>query len=311
MRVLITGASGLLGVNLALEAAKAHNVYGFVNQQHLKTNAFSVIQGDLLAPGAVENLLDTTQPDWVIHCAALANVDACEADPEQAKKVNTELPKKLAQHVARSGARLLHVSTDAVFDGITGSYFESDAPNPLGVYARTKLAAEYLVAEANPNAIIARVNLFGWSISGKRSLAEFFYNNLHAGITVNGFTDVYFCPLLANTLAQIMLKMLEAGFSGLYHVVSSDCTSKYDFGIQLARRFNLDESLISPTSVQSANLSASRSLNLTLNSSKLAQALNITLPEISAGVDHFYTLHQQGYPDNLRQMSAHETRNTP
>jgi len=310
VRVLVTGASGLLGVNLALEAAKEHKVFGLVNRQPLKTEAFRVIQGDLLAPGAVENLLDTTQPDWVIHCAALANVDACEADPDQAKKVNTELPKKLAQHVARSGARLLHVSTDAVFDGETGSYVENDAPNPLGVYARTKLAAEYLVAEANPNAIIARVNLFGWSLSGKRSLAEFFYSNLCAGNTVNGFTDVYFCPLLANTLAQIMLKMLEAELSGLFHVVSSDCTSKYDFGIQLARRFKLDESLVSPISVQSAHLFASRSLNLTLNSSKLALALNFTPPEISASVDQFYTLYQQGYPDSLRQMSAHDTRNT-
>jgi len=310
VRVLVTGASGLLGVNLALEAAKEHNVFGLVNQQQLKTNAFSVIQGDLLAPGAVENLLDTTHPDWVIHCAALANVDACEADPEQAKKVNTELPKKLAQHVARSGARLLHVSTDAVFDGKTGNYFESDAPNPLGVYARTKLAGEHVVAGADPDAIIARVNLFGWSVSGHRSLAEFFYNNLRAGNTVNGFTDVHFCPLLANHLAQIMLKMLEAGLSGLYHVVSSESTTKYDFGIQIARRFNLDESLISPISVHSANLSASRSLNLTLNSSKLALALDITPPKISAGVDHFYTLYQQGYPDSLREMSTHDTRNT-
>ncbi|OGO28906.1 MAG: hypothetical protein A2Z16_04855 [Chloroflexi bacterium RBG_16_54_18] len=309
MRVLVTGASGLLGVNLALEAAKEHTVFGLVNREHLKTDAFSVIQGDLLAPGAVEKLLDSIHPDWVIHCAALANVDACEADPDQATQINTELPKKLASHVARSGARLLHVSTDAVFDGRTGNYSESDAPNPLGVYARTKLAGEHLVAEADPDAIIARVNLFGWSISGQRSLAEFFYNNLRAGNTVNGFIDVYFCPLLANHLAQIMLKMLYAGLSGLYHVVSSDCTSKYDFGIQIARRFSFNESLINSTSVSFANLSATRSPNLTLDSGRLALALNFTPPEISAGVDQFYALYQQGYPDSLRQMSVHVSRN--
>jgi dTDP-4-dehydrorhamnose reductase len=310
VRVLVTGASGLLGVNLALEAAKEHTVFGLVNRQHLKTDAFSVVQADLLAPGAVEKLLDSIHPDWVIHCAALANVDACEADPDQANQVNTELPKKLAQNVARSGARLLHVSTDAVFDGRSGSYTESDAPNPLGVYAMTKLAGEHLVAEADPGAIIARVNLFGWSISGQRSLAEFFYSNLRAGNSVNGFKDVYFCPLLANHLAQIMLKMLYAGLSGLYHVVSSDCTSKYDFGIRIARRFSFDESLINSTSVSFANLSAKRSRNLTLNSGRLALALNFTPPEISAGVDQFYSLYRQGYPDSLRRMSANFTRNT-
>lgn len=304
MRILITGASGLLGVNLALEAAKEHTVFGLVNRQFLRTEAFTVLQGDLLAPGAVEKLLDLTTPDWVIHCAALANVDACEAEPEQAQNVNAILPGKLAGHVARGGARLLHVSTDAVFDGQRGNYSEGDLPNPLGVYAETKLAGERSVAEADPAAIIARVNMFGWSLTGQRSLAEFFYNNLSAGKPVKGFTDVYFCPLLANHLARIMLEMLKAGLSGLYHVVSSDCSSKYDFGVQLARRFGLDEELISPTSVQTAGLSAARSPNLTLDSSKLAWALKIPLPRISAGLDELHSLFQQGYPEKLREMLA-------
>ncbi len=100
------------------------------------------MQVDLLAAGAVERLLDQTQPDWVIHCAALANLEDCEADPALAEQLNTELPAKLAAHVARGGARLLHVSTDAVFDGQKGDYTEQDAPNPLSVYARTKLEGE-------------------------------------------------------------------------------------------------------------------------------------------------------------------------
>src|SRR4030066_46346 len=142
MRILITGASGLLGLNLALETTHRHTVFGTVNQHVLKPDAFTVIQTDLLAPGAVEHLLDLTQPDWVIHCAALANLDACEADPLLAPHLNTDLPRTLASHVARGGARMVHVSTDAVFDGLRGDYREEDQPNPQGVYARTKLAGE-------------------------------------------------------------------------------------------------------------------------------------------------------------------------
>lgn len=302
MRVLITGASGLLGVNLALEACQQHVVFGHVNRQVLRTDAFNVTQGDLLAPGAVEKLLDDTSPDWVIHCAALANVDACEADPEQAYQVNTSLPGQLAANVARSGARLLHVSTDAVFDGLRGPYSESDPPNPLSVYARTKLAGERRVADANPQAIIARVNLFGWSTSGSRSLAEFFYQNLSLGRSVMGFTDVFFCPLLANHLAQIMLAMLDQSLSGLYHVVSSDCTSKYDFGLRIARLFNFDASLVKPTPVRAAGLSAARSPNLLLDAGKLARDLGNKPPEIAAGLSQFFSLHQQGYPQMLQKM---------
>ncbi len=193
-RILITGASGLLGLNTALEAAKEHQVFGQVNSQRLNTTAFSVIQADLLVPGAIQRLLEDTQPDWVIHCAALANVDLCETDPQQAQQLNSEVPGELAEYVARGGARLIHVSTDAVFDGQVGDYREQDAPNPLGVYARSKLAGEQAVAEANPQAIIARVNLFGWSLFGKRSLAEFFFNNLERGKAVHGLHRCILLP---------------------------------------------------------------------------------------------------------------------
>lgn len=295
-RILITGASGLLGLNTALEAAKEHDVIGQVNRHPLRVDAFSVLQVDLLAPGALERLLDQTQPDWVIHCAALADVDACESHPQLARQLNSEIPGQLAELVARGGARLLHVSTDAVFDGRRGGYTEEDVPNPLGVYARTKLDGERAVLSANPQAIVARVNLFGWSLSGKRSLAEFFFNKLSTGEPCMGFTDVFFCPMLANDLGQVFLKMLDTGLSGLYHAVGSECISKYEFGLRIARRFGLDERLIAPKSVQDAGLKAARSPNLTLKIDKLIHALGEPVPGLSAGLERFYTLYQQGYP---------------
>lgn len=300
MRILVTGASGLLGLNLALEAAKHHTVFGVVNSHPLFTDAFTTHQANLLAPGTIERLLDLTQPDWVIHCAALTILDACEAFPARAHQLNTEVPEKLAKLVARGGARMLHVSTDAVFDGQRGDYNEQDTPNPLGIYAQTKLEGERAVTEANPDAIITRINLYGWSLNGTRSLAEFFFNNLRANETVMGFTDVYFCPLLANDLAHILLVMLEKKLSGLYHTVSSDCTSKFDFGLKIARKFGLDERLIKPSSVNDAGLKTMRSLNLTLSTNKLTQALGTPLPNISTGLDNLYTLYQQGYPQFIR-----------
>ena len=304
MRILVTGASGLLGINLALEACKEHDVYGMANSNGLHSDRFHVLQGDLLAPGAVPRLLDQTQPDWVIHCAALADLDACEADPARAQQLNTEVPRQLAEHVARGGARLLHVSTDAIFDGKRSGYREDDLPTPLGVYARSKLAGEQAVAAADPQAIIARVNLFGYSLSGKRSLGEFFLYNLQAGKSVLGFTDVYFCPLLANDLAAIFLQMLELKLSGLYHVVSRECLTKYEFGIRLARHFGLDESLIQPVSWEQSGLIAARSPNLTLNTDKLTRVLGAPPPTVTTGLERFYRQYLQGYALQIQQMSA-------
>ena len=84
MRILITGASGLLGLNVALESANQHKVYGQVNRNAIQTDAFTVLNANLVEPGAVDRILDRTQPDWVIHCAALASLEACENDPELA-----------------------------------------------------------------------------------------------------------------------------------------------------------------------------------------------------------------------------------
>ena len=303
MRVLITGASGLLGLNLCLEASEEHTVFGQVFSNPIRTKDFTVIKSNLLAPNALQRLLEQTEPEWVIHCAAMANIDACETDPLQAREINIEVPRLLAELVARSGARLLHVSTDAVFDGKDGGYNEEDIPNPLSVYAETKLEGERAVNKAYPDALIVRVNLYGWSLSGKRSLSEFFYFNLSAGKHVLGFTDVFFCPLLANDLAYIFLKMLERGLVGLYHAVSSECINKYMFGTKIATIFGLDQQLITPTSVAKSGLQAARAPNLLLNTDKLKCALGESTPNISTGLMHFYTLFQQGYPQKLRGMA--------
>jgi dTDP-4-dehydrorhamnose reductase len=254
----------------------------------------------------VESVLERTQPDWVIHCAALADLDACEADPELASQLNIELPRQLASHVARGGARLVHISTDAVFDGVRGDYREDDTPNPLSVYARTKFDAEGVVAENDPRAIIARVNLFGWSLSGKRSLSEFFFYNLSAKNHVRGFTDVFFCPLLANDLAGILIPMLEKKLEGLYHVVSQAPASKYDFGVLLARRFGLNETLIAPSSVNDAGLKAARSPLLTLRTDKLTQVLGAPPPTIIDGMQRLYRLYQENYPQYLKGLVSGE-----
>lgn len=304
MRILITGASGLLGLNTALETANQHTVFGQVNSNAIQTDAFTVLKANLLEPGAVERLLDHTQPDWVIHCAALANLEACENDPELARELNTELPRKLAEECQKGGARLLHVSTDAVFDGKIGGYTEEDTASPVGIYTQTKYQAELAVSAANSAAIIARVNLFGWSLKGRRSLAEFFFNNLSAGNPVMGFTDIYFCPLLVNDIAHIFVRMLEKELTGLYHVLSSDSMTKYDFGVAIARKFGLNSELIAPKSVLASSLKAARSPNLTLKVDKLIHALGETPPIVSTGIDRFYELYQQSYPQMIQQLAV-------
>jgi dTDP-4-dehydrorhamnose reductase len=300
LRILITGASGLLGMNLALDAGRTHKVIG-VDRSTLVSAPFQVIKADLLDPDAIRHVFKESKPEAVIHCAALADVDACEANPELARRVNTEMPARLADMCARLKVRLLHISTDAVFDGQKADYYvENDRPNPIGVYSTTKYEGEKAVLQVNPLAIVARVNFYGWSISGKRSLAEFFVNNLSNEKAVNGFTDVIFCPMLVNHLSEILIAMLERGLHGLYNAVGPQAMSKYQFGVEVARKFGLQENLIAPQSVDKSSLTARRSHNLRLSTHKLSTELQLTLPDFSTGLAMFYAQAQQGYPQKIR-----------
>ena len=300
MRILVTGASGLLGLNLSLGMIETHTIVG-VDRNKLSGTPFEIVKADLLEHGVCSRLIEDVQPDAIIHTAANANVDTCESDPEGARLLNAEFPGQLAELCAKRSIRMIHISTDAVFDGTKdGFYIENDAPNPLGVYASTKLDGERAVLSVNADAAVARVNFFGWSLSGTRSLSEFFYNNLSAGKQANGFTDVWFCTMFVGDLADTLVRMLEKGLSGLYHTVGSEALTKYDFGVKIARQFGFDEGLMQPISVDESGLKAKRSRNLRLSVHKLSTALGNEIPGVSTGIQKFYTQFTQGYPQKMR-----------
>lgn len=300
MKLLITGASGLLGINLAQETMSEYEVLG-VDRGKLVNAPFKVLKADLLDSGIVNSILDSVRPNWLINCAALADLDACENNPDLARRLNIDLPAQMAKACKARNISLVHISTDAVFDGEKdGFYTEEDLPNPIGVYSQTKREGEQAVLSENQKAIVARVNFYGWSLSGRRSLAEFFFNNLSDNKSISGFSDVIFCPMLVNDTARILIKMLERRLSGLYHLVGPQAMSKYQFGVEVACKFSLRDSEISPKSIHASSLSARRSNNLWLSTHKLSTDLGEVMPEFSTGLDEFYKQYQQDYPQKIR-----------
>jgi dTDP-4-dehydrorhamnose reductase len=302
-RILVTGASGLLGLNFGLQFTGRHEIIGVTNSRRLQGVPFELRQVDLAQPGSAARLMDEVRPDIVLHCAAQANIDAAEGDPVMAERINARVPGEIAAASRSTGAAMVHISTDAVFDGVRGNYLEEDVPNPVNIYAQTKLRGEQAVLAANPDAAVARVNFYGWSVIGTRSLGELFYNNLSVGKNMFGFTDVFFCTLQVNVLSEILLHMAELRLKGIYHVVSHEALSKYDFGCRVARRFGLDESLIIPVSWKDGGLKAVRSPNLTLRTEKLAAALGSPLPDQASGLERFYQLYREGLREKIRQFA--------
>jgi dTDP-4-dehydrorhamnose reductase len=303
-KLLITGASGLLGINLALTAqARGYDVAGITLEEGLHGIPFTMHRLDLTQPGVIQNVIRDVNPDIIINCVALTDVDRCEQIPEEARRVNTVLPETLARATASQHIKFVQISTDAVFDGKQGDYSESDPVSPLNVYASTKVAGESAVLEQDITALVCRVNFYGWSISGRRSLAEWFFNKLSQDEPVKGFSDAIFSPLLATDLAEILFKLVEHDSCGLYHVVNPQSVNKYSFGLALAEQFGLNKNLISPASLKDAGLAATRSLNLNLNPGKLIKELGIIVPDQKVEMSRFHQQYLDGYPQRLNSFS--------
>ena len=303
-RLLITGASGLLGANLLLAAHAEHAVTAVSHRIHLRLAGATCVQADLTQPQTTPDLLRAARPDAVIHCAALTDVEVCEADPELAERLNAEVPARLAEACAQAGARLIHISTDAVFDGEKGDYAEDDAARPINVYGATKLRAEQAVLAALPSATVIRTNLFGWNAQPKQSLTEWFLHNLRRAEACTGFTDVQATPLAADDLADWILRLIASNVSGVLHVAGRESVSKFDLGCRVAEVFGLDARLIQPGSVDDAPLRARRPHRLDLNVGRAEQALGAELPRLGPSLERWQRQEHDGTLDQLRSLIA-------
>jgi dTDP-4-dehydrorhamnose reductase len=299
--LVVTGASGLLGANILLKAHKqGRPVTGLCHHHLVYIPEIPVCSVDLTDWSKVRDIIASLRPTEIIHCAALTNIDWCEDHPEEANRVNADSSAYLAQLALNLGARFLYVSTDAVFDGKRMNYVETDNPAPLNVYGLTKLRGEQEVLRQNSSAAVARVNIYGWNVQNKLSLAEWILDELAKGKSVPGFTDVYFTPILANDLADVLFAVLDHTFSGIYHIGGSERISKYEFARRVAVEFGFDPSQVVPTPVGQAGLRAKRALDMSMNTEKISAAVGRAMPNVESGLRRFRELREAGYPKELK-----------
>lgn len=301
MRILVTGASGLLGATVVYTARADHTVAACSCRTALHADGFETAQLDLTDRAAFAGVGEAFRPDWICHCAALTNVDLCERSPELARQQNVVTTEVVAHEAARLGAHLLVVSTDSVFDGQSRWYRETDEPRPLNHYASSKLEAERAAASIVPGAILARTNLYGWNIQPKQSLAEWMLAEIRAGVRIPGWDDVAFTPLFTGDLAQLLLQMMAGRLEGLFHIGGADRCSKYEFGRAIARVWQLNPDQLVPTGI--GTMLATRPRDTSLCSEKLTAALGEATPGLDAGLERMRAWETTELP-RLRRLLA-------
>ncbi|MBD3284718.1 dTDP-4-dehydrorhamnose reductase [candidate division WOR-3 bacterium] len=226
--VVVTGASGRLGSAL----------YAYL--KGLGSKVIGVTRGDfdLASPADVSRFVRDTRPDFLFHPAAMTNVDACEREPEKAYSDNVKATENLARSSIEHGVRFIYFSTDYVFDGEKGEpYIETDTPNPVNVYGRTKLNAEESVTGIVKDYLIIRVS---WLFGVPGDFCSFVLSRLNQGLPLKLTTDHRGAPAYIPDLLSVIWEMAKSGEQGIFHLVNSgDCT-RFEMGNEILSILGMD-----------------------------------------------------------------------
>lgn len=252
-KILIIGL-GFLGNTLLRQARKSNMEFFGTHKSDLDISNMSLI----------EKKIEEIKPDYIINCAALTNLDEIESNPSNAYAVNSHGAKNLAIASFKKKIKLIHVSTDSVFDGKKGLYKEEDLPNPINEYARSKKMGEDLIRENSDKHVIVRTNFYGNNSDGK-FLFNWVLKNLQQKISITGFHDVIFNPLEIENLSEMIIELCHGDFVGTIHLSSDKPMSKYEFATTIARKLNYDISLVRNGSIKEVNFIAQRPLNTSLS----------------------------------------------
>lgn len=264
-RILICGSNGLLGQRLALMLSSQTD-YEVLNTSRQRSfvfdhRLFDYTQLDIIKKSDVKSLISSFHPTVIINAAAETNVDWCEEHREDAWKVNVVGVENLIEAARKVGARLIHISTDYVFDGTHGPYSEDDKPNPISYYGKSKLASENAVRIAGiAYTILRTILVYGNGIGVRDNFPLWVIKSLNAAKTIRCSEDQISNPTHVNDLAFAAVKGFELNRDGIYHICGNERVSRYQFAVRTAEAFGLDPGLIQRVKSADLNQTAARPL---------------------------------------------------
>jgi dTDP-4-dehydrorhamnose reductase len=290
MKILLTGASGLVGSAFAVAASRrGHHVVGLVGQFTGEVPGLGRKLGiNLTEETAIERVVLEEFPDAIANCAAVSTPEACDADPALAQRLNVDLPATLARLAHHLSARLVHLSSEQVFDGSRAEpYAVGDVVSPINLYGRQKVESERAVHTAAPAfaATIRAPLLMGNSVAGQRSTHERLFADWAAGRASKLYRDEFRQPCTAENLAEVMVELCErrdvVANGGVFHWAGSELLSRHALGVKIREHFKLTAEqapIVAVTRAEQPDAARKRQACLALDLAPLAGRLK-TRPE--------------------------------
>ncbi|NCQ55991.1 MAG: SDR family oxidoreductase [Alphaproteobacteria bacterium] len=280
-KILITGSSGLLGFNLSYKLhQKKHET--IIGQYFLSPNRPQFIETtmlDLTDLEATKKAIQRYRPDVIINCAAMTNVDRCEEDPKTCFSANSNTCENLVTALQGKSCKLIHISTDQLWDGTKSFLTEMAPPDPINIYGQAKLEGENHIKK-HKNHLILRTNFFGGDLPWRSSFTGWLKDNFENNVSFDAFNDIYFTPIALPILLNIIIDAIAHDLSGMFHLGGKERLSKYEFALQYAHLMNYNANLITKNSSDIYKTRAKRPKDMSLDSTKIEAALGIELPAI-------------------------------
>ena len=262
-KILLTGAEGQLGNCLFYKLNEFFNVFSSSKNGNNKSKINKL---DITDSAEVKKNINLFNPNIIINCAAMTNVDLCEQNKSLCYDVNVNGLKNLIKHSDKE-TKIIHISSDYVYDGKNNSYDETLAPNPINYYGKTKLESENILIGSRRSYIIIRPNTL-YSLKGN-NFFTWVYNSLINNTEINVVDDQVSNPSFVPSLASSIIDIILMNGEGLYHHGSKDSITRYDFAIAISKKFNFNDKLIKKTNTKTLNQVARRPLSSILNCSKI------------------------------------------
>ncbi len=290
-RILFTGGSGLLALNSALYLRNDFEVYLGLHSRIINLEGVHTCILDLENEQALEKEIIRIKPDILINAAGMTNVEACELKPNEADTLNAIVPGVLARLSKKLNIYFVHISTDHLFDGTKSFQTEEDTISPLNVYGKSKAKGEQEVLKNNNEALIIRTNFFGWGTSYRQSFSDFIIYSLRQEKKITLFEDVYYTPILIQTLIDQIQLLIKDKIKGIINIVSDERISKYDFGVLVAELFGLNKNLIEKGSIKNNKSLIQRPRDMSLSNFKIKNIIKtLNFPSLNEqlGILHDY-----------------------
>lgn len=272
MKYLVTGSAGLIGTQLVSDLIQSGETVYSCYHATKPENGIS-IKLDLSNSDEISAIFNKIRPDIVIHLAAQTDVEKCEMEPDLALLINSKSTEIIAKESKKLGSYLIYLSTDYVFDGKKGMYDESDLPNPINQYGRTKFLGEKNIELfASKWSILRTSTPFGFHPTKKTFpiwLIEDIQNKKEFNAIVDQFTSPTYVPNLSKMILEISSKKLQ----GIFHLAGSTRISRYEFGKKILKKLHIDNSLLNPVKTTSMQWNATRPSDSSLNVTKATSIL--------------------------------------